>query len=203
MRRKLFCAHRDCCFIPPFIHSFFPNRVQTKRQNAQNKQVAFYFAAIGAAVGFGNVWRFPALAASYGGGAFFIPYLMALFLIGIPLLILEVSLGQYYQTGDVGVFGSFHRRWRGVGVSSVSCAYMVVTYYSVLIAWVIRAFFDSFGSSDPWAEEGTTGGDAAGYFINSIIGAYCVRVLRVRVRVCIISIVIVVVVVVLLLCGCF
>ena len=86
----------------------------------------FYFAAIGAAVGFGNVWRFPALAADYGGGAFFVPYLMALFLIGIPLLILEISLGQYYQTGDVGVFGSFHRRWRGVGVSSVACAYMVV-----------------------------------------------------------------------------
>lgn len=58
-----------------------------------------------------------------GGGAFFVPYLMALFLIGIPLLILEISLGQYYQTGDVGVFGSFHRRWRGVGVSSVACTY--------------------------------------------------------------------------------
>jgi hypothetical protein len=111
------------------------------------------------------------LAADYGGGAFFIPYLLALFLIGIPLLILEIGLGQYYQTGDVGVFGSFHRRWKGVGVSSVACAYMVVTYYTVLIAWVINAFFDSFGDDDPWAKEGTTGKIATNYFINKIIGA--------------------------------
>ena len=129
------------------------------------------FAAVGAAVGFGNVWRFPALAADYGGGAFFIPYLLALFLIGIPLLMLEIGLGQYYQTGDVGVFGSFHRRWKGVGLCSVACAFILVTYYSVLIAWVINAFFDSFGGRDPWADEGVTGGEAIDYFINKLIGA--------------------------------
>ena len=57
--------------------------------------MAFYLAAVGSAVGFGNVWRFPALAKDYGGGAFFIPYLMALFLVGIPILILEVAFGTY------------------------------------------------------------------------------------------------------------
>ena len=85
-----------------------PSATEKPRERWTSK-TAFYFAAIGAAVGFGNVWRFPALAAEYGGGAFFVPYLMALFLIGIPLTILEISLGQYYQTGDVGVFGSFQR----------------------------------------------------------------------------------------------
>ena len=60
---------------------------------------AFYMATIGAAVGFGNVWRFPSLAVKYGGGAFFIPYIMALFLLGIPLAILEIGFGQYFQTG--------------------------------------------------------------------------------------------------------
>lgn len=59
-----------------------------------SSRLAFYFTAVGAAVGFGNIWRFPSLAADYGGGAFFVPYLMALFLIGIPILILEISLGQ-------------------------------------------------------------------------------------------------------------
>lgn len=62
-------------------------------------RTAFYLAAVGSAVGFGNVWRFPALAKDYGGGAFFIPYLLALFLIGLPVLILEISLGQVHQTG--------------------------------------------------------------------------------------------------------
>jgi SNF family Na+-dependent transporter len=75
----------------------------------------FYLATLGAAVGFGNVWRFPALMFTYGGGAFLIPYLMALFLLGIPMTILELGFGQYFQTGDVGVFGSFHPRLRGVG----------------------------------------------------------------------------------------
>ncbi len=53
-------------------------------------RLAFYFAAIGSAVGFGNVWRFPSLVYEYGGGAFFIPYVLALLLIGIPLLVLEL-----------------------------------------------------------------------------------------------------------------
>lgn len=80
---------------------------------------------------FGNVWRFPQLAADYGGGAFLIPYIIALFIIGIPILFLEISLGQFHQTGDVGVFGSIHARLRGVGLSSVACAYMLVTYVSL------------------------------------------------------------------------
>jgi len=80
-----------------------------------SSRLAFYMATIGAAVGFGNVWRFPSLAVKYGGGAFFVPYLMALFLLGIPLAILEIGFGQYFQTGDIGVFGTFHPRLRGVG----------------------------------------------------------------------------------------
>jgi SNF family Na+-dependent transporter len=117
-------------------------------------RTAFYLAAIGSAVGFGNVWRFPALAKDYGGGAFFIPYLMALFIIGLPVLILEISLGQYHQTGNVGCFGSFHPRFRGVGMCAIVCGFMLVVYYSMLLSWVTRAFFESFGSDDPWANEG-------------------------------------------------
>jgi solute carrier family 6 GABA transporter-like protein 1 len=131
---------------------------------------AFYFAAVGAAVGFGNVWRFPALSVEYGGGAFFIPYFLAFFIIGVPILILEIGFGQFWQTGDVGVFGSFNPRLRGVGVASVACGWMLVVYYSVLIAWVINAFFDSFGDAAPWADEGVNGDIAIDYFLEEIIG---------------------------------
>lgn len=79
----------------------------------------------------------PQLAADYGGGAFLIPYVIALFVIGIPIIFLEIALGQFHETGDVGVFGSIHSRLRGVGISSVACSYIVVTYYTVLIAWVM------------------------------------------------------------------
>jgi len=84
-------------------------------------------------VGFGNVWRFPALSVSYGGGAFFIPYLMALFFIGIPILILEIGFGQFFQTGDVNVFGGFHPRFRGVGVASVACGFVSTSHCVVIV----------------------------------------------------------------------
>lgn len=73
-----------------------------------SSRIAFYFATAGAAIGFGNVWRFPGLCVKYGGGAFFIPYLFALFAIGIPLTVLEIGFGQYFQTGDIGVFGTLN-----------------------------------------------------------------------------------------------
>lgn len=50
-------------------------------------------------MGFGNVWRFPILVYEYGGGAFFIPYVLALIFVGIPILVLEIAFGQYYETG--------------------------------------------------------------------------------------------------------
>ena len=81
-------------------------------------------------------------------GAFFIPYFMALLFIGIPILILEICLGQLYRTGDVGSFGGMHRRLRGIGLSSVFGAYVVVVYYIPLIAWTVNGFFDTFSGFD-------------------------------------------------------
>lgn len=133
-------------------------------------RTAFYFAAVGSAVGFGNIWRFPSLVFEYGGGAFFIPYVMALVFIGIPLLVLEIGLGQYYVGGDVQIFATIHKRLAGVGVCSVACGYMLVTYYSMLLAWVVNAFFDSF-TNNIWAQEQVTGEIAVNYFYDTIIGS--------------------------------
>lgn len=144
--------------------------VVVKEREYFSSRLAFICAAVGSAVGFGNVWRFPSLAADYGGGAFFIPYVLALFIIGIPVIFLEISLGQLWQTGDFGVFYSFHRRLGGVGMSSIACGFILVTYYSMLLAWVTNAFFDSFTSSAPWTDPGITGSEAQGYFFNQIIG---------------------------------
>lgn len=71
----------------------------TTERERWSSRLAFYFAAIGSAVGFGNVWRFPSLVYEYGGAAFLLPYFLALFLVGLPILVLEISLGQYYETG--------------------------------------------------------------------------------------------------------
>lgn len=135
-----------------------------------SSRLAFYFAAVGSAVGFGNVWRFPSLAYRYGGGAFFVPYVLALLFVGLPILVLEVALGQHFETGDVGVFGSMHKRLRGVGLCSIACGYMLVTYYSMLLAWTSNAFFDSFGEDNVWASDQVTGQNATDYFFGEIIG---------------------------------
>lgn len=65
--------------------------------------------------GFGNILRFPSLCVDYVGGAFFVPFLVAMFILGIPLTVLEIGFGQYFQTGDIGFVGSFRPRLRGVG----------------------------------------------------------------------------------------
>jgi len=142
---------------------------ETNRGRFGNR-CAFYMAAVGSAVGFGNVWRFPSLAASYGGAAFLIPYLMALVFIGIPILFLEIGFGQFHQTGDVGVFGSFNKRLRGVGICSVAAGYVLLTYYSMLITWVFNAFFNSWSSDAPWLSETLDGGAAKAYFFDRIVG---------------------------------
>lgn len=130
---------------------------------------AFILAAVGAAVGFGNIWRFPALAYEYGGGAFFIPYLLALFLFGLPLLLLELALGQHLQTGDVGVFGSIDKRLRGVGLIAVICGFVVTGYYVPLLAWVLKVFVESFGyMSESWDDISSE--DASDYFFNHVVG---------------------------------
>lgn len=72
---------------------------------------------------------------------------------------------------DVNVFGGIHDRLRGVGLSSIACGYMLVTYYSMLLAWVTNAFFDSFGSDNFWAQTPPpTGTEAKNYFFDEIIG---------------------------------
>eukprot|EP00798_Chlamydomonas_sp_ICE-L_P022541 gene22541-29667_t len=131
-------------------------------------RLAFIFAAVGSAVGFGNVWRFPALSYEYGGGAFFIPYLVALFFIGIPLLFLELSVGYYYKTGDVGSFGKINVHLRGVGLGSVLCGFIVTTYYCPLLAWVVRMFFYTFSVHAGWRN--AIGSEASDWFFDTVVG---------------------------------
>jgi len=131
---------------------------------------AFYCATAGAMIGFGNVWRFPGLSVQYGGGAFFIPYLVGIILIGFPLTVLEIGFGQYFQTGDIGVFGGFHPRLRGVGVCSLACSVILSSYYIVLIAWVVKTFVSTWDDDAPWAKPGITGDEAIRYFRSNIVG---------------------------------
>lgn len=92
-------------------------------------------AAIGSAIGLGNVWRFPYIAYTNGGGAFLIPYFVALFTAGIPMLILEFSVGHWSRHGAPETFKKIGKNWEWVGWWAALVPFVIVTYYIVIMAW--------------------------------------------------------------------
>ena len=107
---------------------------------------------IGMAVGTGNLWRFPRVAAQNGGGAFLIPWLLFLFLWSLPLLIAEFGLGRGSRRGPIGAFSTLigpKHAWMG-GFVAVTTT-MIMFYYSVVTGWTLKYFIvaamGAFGSS--------------------------------------------------------
>lgn len=115
-----------------------------KTRDRWHSRTAFIMAAIGSAVGLGNVWRFPYVAYSSGGGAFLIPYFVALFTAGIPMLILEMGIGQRVQKGAPLAFGSIRKplQWFGWWAAGLSAG--IVIYYSTILAWAWAYLWHSF-----------------------------------------------------------
>ncbi len=117
-------------------------------------QTGFLLAALGSAIGLGNIWRFPYMAYRNGGGAFLVPYFVALFVVGIPLLMLEFGLGHYFRRAVPQALYRIHPRFAWIGWWSVSFVmFGIVTYYAVVMAWC--ALYLLFAVTQPW-------GDAAG-----------------------------------------
>ncbi|XP_067856221.1 sodium-dependent neutral amino acid transporter B(0)AT3-like isoform X1 [Heptranchias perlo] len=110
----------------------------------------YVLSCIGFAVGLGNIWRFPYLCQTYGGGAFLIPYVIALIIVGIPLLHLELAIGQCLRKGSIGVWNSISPYLGGVGISSMLISFLVGLYYNTILAWTLWYFFHSFEEPLPW-----------------------------------------------------
>ncbi|XP_027205208.2 sodium- and chloride-dependent GABA transporter 1-like [Dermatophagoides pteronyssinus] len=109
----------------------------------------FIFSCISYAVGLGNVWRFPYLCYENGGGAFLFPYLICIFVIGVPLFLMEVSLGQYFHAGGVSIWNQIPIL-KGVGFASMIMIGLCNTYYIVIIAWTLYYLFSSLRVPLPW-----------------------------------------------------
>lgn len=90
------------------------------------------------------------LAMRNGGGAFLVPYLLALVLVGIPLFVLELCVGQVFQVSASRVWGKFDKRLTGVGWGAALTAFNVAVYYNVIIAWTLYYLVASFRSPLPW-----------------------------------------------------
>ncbi len=125
-------------------------------------RTGFVLAALGSAIGLGNIWRFSYLCYKNGGGAFLIPYVIALFVVGIPLMILELGLGHKMRGSTPMCFAKVDRHWEWAGWWAANCAmFGIMVYYAVIIAWCISYVFFSFNLS--W------GADANNFFFNQYL----------------------------------
>ena len=139
---------------------------EVTRERWSNRTL-FIFAAIGSAIGLGNIWRFPYLSYEYGGGVFLIPWVIGLIVLGIPWMMMEFGMGRYFQKGAPGVFEGIGKKWEWVGWWPVFCAFLIDTYYVVILAWSLRYVVSSATMAWGMGEAGATG--AGAYFFEQVL----------------------------------
>ncbi|GHA12200.1 sodium-dependent transporter [Oceanisphaera arctica] len=125
-------------------------------------RTGFILAAVGSAVGLGNIWRFPYMAYENGGGAFFIPYLFAMLTAGIPFMILEFTLGHKYRSGAPKTLKALNARFEWLGWFQVMISAIIAFYYVVVIAWAISYAYFAF--TQAWGE------DSNAFFFGEFLG---------------------------------
>ncbi|PRQ12259.1 sodium-dependent transporter [Corynebacterium sp. 13CS0277] len=124
------------------------------RREVFSSRLAFLLAAIGSAVGLGNIWRFPYVAYDNGGGAFLVPYIIALLTAGIPLLFLDYALGHRYRGSAPLAFRRIKSWAEPVGWIQVGICFFITIYYAAIIAWAGLYTVKSFTKA--WGEDPNT-----------------------------------------------
>uniref|UniRef100_A0A671L781 Transporter n=1 Tax=Sinocyclocheilus anshuiensis TaxID=1608454 RepID=A0A671L781_9TELE len=115
-----------------------------------SRQMDFIMSCVGFAVGLGNVWRFPYLCFKNGGGVFLIPYVLMVFVGGVPVFFLEIALGQFMKQGGVATW-NIAPLFKGLGMASMVIVFFCNTYYIMVLVWGLYFLAHSFTSPLPWA----------------------------------------------------
>ncbi|XP_035761405.1 sodium- and chloride-dependent creatine transporter 1 [Neolamprologus brichardi] len=124
--------------------------VPAAERETWTRQMDFIMSCVGFAVGLGNVWRFPYLCYKNGGGVFLIPYLLIVFIGGIPVFFLEIALGQFMKQGGVSAW-NIAPLFKGLGLASMVIVFFCNTYYIMILVWGLYFLFHSFTNPLPWA----------------------------------------------------
>ncbi|MBM4760747.1 sodium-dependent transporter [Bacillus sp. B15-48] len=124
-------------------------------------RAGFILAAVGSAIGLGNIWRFPGVAYESGGGAFFLPYLFALLTAGIPLLIMEFTIGHKYRGSAPLSFARIGKGAEWLGWWQLAISFIISTYYAVIVGWAMSYAYFSVGQQ--W------GADPLGFLIGDYL----------------------------------
>lgn len=140
-----------------------------------HSRTAFIMAAVGSAIGLGNVWRFPGQAFQNGGGAFFVPYFIALLTAGIPLMIVEYGIGSRYQGSAPRAYRRLDKRFEWIGWWAVLVGLMISFYYCIILAWSWQFAWESvvgmFNGTLPWTgAAGDSGGSDTAAFFGQVLG---------------------------------
>ena len=108
-------------------------------------KIGLIAATVGSAVGLGNVWRFPVLTQSNGGAAFLLIYIACVFILGIPVMMAEFSLGRGGQSDAVGSFMNVTpgKKWWMVGAIAITASYLILCYYMVVAGWTMEYLWQS------------------------------------------------------------
>lgn len=121
-------------------------------KNEWGSNMSFILAMIGSAVGLGNIWRYPYVLYSNGGGAFYIPYIVAILLMGIPFLILEYGVGYNFKSSFAKAVKTINSKWEYLGWLLPVAVFMIMIYYSAILGWdgiyIFLSFFKGWGA-DP------------------------------------------------------
>ena len=112
---------------------------EMKKQRASwSGKWAFILAAAASAVGLGNMWRFPYLAAKYGGGTFLLTYVVLVFTFGVSLLLLETALGRKTGQSAIGAFKAFGKKYAFIGILASAVPFIITPYYCIIGGWVTK-----------------------------------------------------------------
>jgi NSS family neurotransmitter:Na+ symporter len=133
--------------------------VKASNRGQWGSNIGFIMAAAGSAIGLGNIWRFPYIVGENGGGAFLIIYLFCVLLLGLPIMLAELTIGRYSRKNPVGAFESIRPRspWKIVGFLGVITGVFILSYYSVIAGYALgyigktlagnQASYQSFSSN--------------------------------------------------------
>lgn len=136
-----------------------------KERSSWSGKWMFILAAAASAVGLGNMWRFPYLAAKYGGGMFILTYVILVFTFGISMLLLEIALGRKTGQSVIGAYKSFGKKYSFIGVLAAAVPFIITPYYCIIGGWVTK-YAASYLVNSP--AEIADGGE---FFVNFITSA--------------------------------
>lgn len=133
-----------------------------RTRDTWTSQTGFLVAAIGSAIGLGNIWRFPGVAYTNGGGAFLVPYLVALLFAGIPILWLEYAVGHKFRGTPPWAFRRMNAKGEFLGWLCVFICFVIITYYAAVVAW--SGSYVVYSITEAWGEDSKT------FFLSSFLG---------------------------------